>query len=223
MSRKNWFFKSVWVLLILLLLSGMQVVAFNPNIAYASAPAVVSFNGQAAATWALNNVNNPSATGYFDYSSKGGDCTNFVSHALIKGGQNMVGLGTKSTSTNVWWQRDLSWWDANILRKDRNSYSWTFAQLFSQFIINNGKGYIVQFIYRQSASPSPFKVGDIVQISTSRSVNNAHHTMIVTGVSPSGVLVTYRNSSGNPIEKNKNLQSIINKYSKEYFIQIRIK
>lgn len=233
MSSKNRLSKLTWVALALLIFAMAFSTVLAPTSAYAAAQyATPAYNGQTAATWALNNVWSPSATGYYDYTNSGGDCTNFVSHAIKQGGVQMVGLGTNATSNSVWWQRSLSWFDANVLRKPRNSYTWTFANQFGIFLTkNSGKAYVYQYLYRISATPTPFKVGDIVQISSTRSVDNAYHTMIVTKVDSTGVYVTYRNATGHSAQKNKKLQEIMNscyltagsKCATHYFIHIKIK
>jgi hypothetical protein len=193
---------------------------------FASVPVVsaaASYNGQAAANWALNNVLSPSGNGYYDYTWRGGDCTNFVSHAIRNGGLSQAGAYNTSTSLKVWWQRDLNWWDANMARIPRNSNTWSHANELGQYLLNSGKASLVFTLYRMSISPAKFKIGDIVQISTTSSVKNAHHSMIVTKIDSSGAYITDRNANGVSPRKNAKLSEIVQRASNEYFLVIRIK
>jgi hypothetical protein len=181
-----------------------------------------AYSGSRAAQWALANVFAPKAVGYTDYTNRGGDCTNFVSHTLRAGGWTDVGCCNNSKSSSVWWQRNLSWFDANIRRLDRNSYSWTFAPEFGQFILQSKRGSLVrQFAPTSFSNPSQsFRLGDVVQIVDAK--GTAFHTMLVTDVTTKDVRVTYRNAGNFSPQKNISLYEVMKKQGGVQYRHFRI-
>jgi hypothetical protein len=144
------------------------------------------FNRRAAASYAIKyafhyNPDWPSDKGL------GGDCTNFVSQALLAGGLNMV----QRPGGN---KRDfLSWYSGKAgcdIREDR-SFTWASAYQFSVFLTLGGRARRCQM--RELA------LGDVVQL---KDFNAIHHTMIVTGILPDSLkrliaFVTYHTSDVN--------------------------
>ena len=109
-----------------------------------------------ALKWALNY--NPN---YYDFSSLGGDCTNFASQALFAGAPAMN------------YKKTFGWYYISL---NNRSPSWTGVDEFYNFLINN-----------QESGPhareiSFFEVleGDFIQLGNQ---NGFYHTLIVTGFS----------------------------------------
>ena len=111
-----------------------------------------------ALRWALGR--NPM---FPDYSGHGhgGDCTNFVSQAMLAGGWTTV----------TGWRADrTAWW----FETERASHTWAAADPFAAFLRNSGRARV--------CGRDELALADIVQI---RNPDGAlHHTMIVTGITP---------------------------------------
>lgn len=108
-----------------------------------------------AEKWALSR--NPK---YFDFTTLGGDCTNFASQCLLAGAPSMN------------YERTYGWYYNNI--NDR-SPSWTSVKYFYEFIVNN-------------TSTGPFgrlinindcQIGDFIQLSNGATF---YHTLVVTNI-----------------------------------------
>ena len=147
----------------------------------------------------MNTYNRTAAAAYaikyaFNYNTEwpsdkglGGDCTNFVSQALLAGGWTMVKRGTILGSA-----RDGgSWFSGKAgsnLYKDR-SRTWAAAANFFQYLTWGGRA--------KPCTPDDLALGDVVQL---RKFNIIHHTMIVTGLLPTSIrsktiaLLTYHST-----------------------------
>ena len=114
-----------------------------------------------AKRWALSR--NPQ---YSDFSSIGGDCTNFASQCLFSGVPVM-----NYTPTFGWYYKSLN----------NRSPSWTGVDYFYDFLVRNDQSLGP---FGNTISPNEIKSGDFIQLSHDWS--DYHHTLIVCGFS-SGV------------------------------------
>lgn len=107
-----------------------------------------------ARRWAL--ARNPK---YYDFSSIGGDCTNFVSQAVFAGCGVM-----NDTPLYGWYYRTL----------DSRSASWSSVEYFYRFLTTNlGAG-----PWGREVPPQALRPGDIIQLATAS--NHFYHTLFVT-------------------------------------------
>lgn len=120
-----------------------------------------SYNTIAATNYALQYALNPNPN-YFDFTSLGGDCTNFISQCLFAGGINMH-YG-EALSNNCWYYRNNG---------DRSS-SWTLANGFRQYINSS-----LSTISMSDSNWSSVSSGDIIQL---LSGSSAYHSLIITGI-----------------------------------------
>ena len=119
---------------------------------------------QYARTWALSR--NPL---FYNYTGQGGDCTNFVSQAVLAGSCQM-----NYTQTFGWYYIDS---------EDRTA-SWTGVEFFYDFITGNrGVG-----PYGTEISENEAEVGDVVQLARG---GDFYHTLFISGFDTNGeVLVS---------------------------------
>ena len=122
--------------------------------------AEIFYNRQAATSyarrWALRR--NPE---FYDYSTIGGDCTNFVSQCVY------AGIGVMNYNT------DNGWYYVNGNDK---SPSWTGVSFFYDFMISNdGIG-----PYGEAAQLIDIVPGDIIQLGNNN--GNYYHTLILTAI-----------------------------------------
>lgn len=116
-----------------------------------------------AKTWALKR--NPK---FIDYSDMGGDCTNYISQCVNAGNINMDKIGSNIMQQWYWYSD-----------KERTP-SWTGAEFFYQYFINNNKESTSRFgVFAMATDYSNLDLGDVVQLVEN---NKAYHTMIVTDV-----------------------------------------
>lgn len=146
-----------------------------------STTAILSYNPDGAIRFARQHWEVPPTSGYTDYTTQGGDCTNFISHALKSGGWQMV---------NEWhWLRDGTSCDQNMTTCVR-SPSWTGADPFNKFVLNAGasrvilqvNGLDIPRLYWDDSDYDMIKQlekGDIIQLSRGSS-SQITHSMIVT-------------------------------------------
>lgn len=118
----------------------------------------MSYNRQDALSyankWALSR--NPN---YYDFSSLGGDCTNFCSQCLFAGAKVM-----NYTNTFGWYYVSAS----------NRAPAWTGVQEFYNFLTaNDDKG-----PYGKKAEFSEIEVGDFIQLGNAQ---NFYHTLFVCG------------------------------------------
>lgn len=168
------------------------------------------YNAPAAVTYALKYYKTPNKD-YADYSSQGGDCTNFLSQCLKAGGWIQV---------NKWhWISDGKSCDDNMTFCKR-SPGWSGAYKFYEYINNNGAQRVSQkfanievyYWYSTSKTREKFRAatsvlnkGDIVQLAKTANSGTVHHSTIVTSKDEGAkqIFVTYRNADGYPVAKNK--------------------
>lgn len=109
-----------------------------------------------ARRWALRR--NPE---FYDYSSIGGDCTNFVSQCVY------AGIEVMNYSTENGWY---------YINANNKSPSWTGVTFFYDFLVNN-KGAGPYGIETELENLLP---GDVIQLGDRN--NNFYHTLILTAI-----------------------------------------
>ena len=123
-----------------------------------------------AKKWALSR--NPL---FNDYTRFGGNCTNFVSQAILAG------------SCTMDYSEPFGWFYIDDLRR---SPSWTGVEFLYDFLVGAGD-------YPSSADrPGPYgrevlpaqtQIGDVIQLSRG---GDFYHTLIITGYEPNNILVS---------------------------------
>ncbi|OJV65935.1 MAG: hypothetical protein BGO41_08350 [Clostridiales bacterium 38-18] len=126
----------------------------------------VSYNGVGAANYALQYALNFNSN-YYDFTSSGGDCTNFVSQAIHEGGNLPEHFGTQY-DTNSWF----------YISGSNRSATWTGANQFGEYVFSTESK-----INAQLSSFYNIGIGDVIQ---SLSGTNAYHSYMVTGIQNSG-------------------------------------
>ncbi|MBQ8397581.1 MAG: amidase domain-containing protein [Clostridia bacterium] len=117
-----------------------------------------------AERWALSR--NPL---FLDFAGRGGDCTSFVSQAVLAGGCTM-----NFTPTYGWY----------YISPDDRAAAWTGVPYFYNFLLtNNGPG-----PFGEEVEPGMLEIGDVIQLGRADGV--FYHTLIVTGFSHTGYLVS---------------------------------
>ncbi|MGE5581956.1 MAG: amidase domain-containing protein [Bacillota bacterium] len=147
---------------------------------------VKPYNRQAAVDYALKWAlqNNPQ---YYDFSSIGGDCTNFASQTVYAGSGVM-------NYTPVY-----GWYYINANDK---SPSWTGVNFFYQFLMNNrGKGPFAREVGIEGIQP-----GDIIQLSFENS-RIFQHSLVVTKITGPNNPANIWISTHSPQAKNAGLTS----------------
>jgi hypothetical protein len=139
-----------------------------------------TYNRINAANYAYRYWSSPNSA-YCDFSSGGGDCTNFVSQCLSAGGWN--------GNTRWYWNGYC-----NYLNGVGYSLSWSVANSFYNFVLSSSR------IYPACYSPNSLSVGDILQQRFSGS-STVGHTMIVTKKVNGVSYVTYRSAGSNSARK----------------------
>lgn len=116
-----------------------------------------------AIQWALRR--NPN---FYDYSTLGGDCTNFASQVLLAGGANMN------------YQSTLGWY---YIDPNRKSPSWTGVDFLYNFLISNR----IKGPFATETSPTAVVIGDLIQLSY-QDGPRFNHTLVITKLeSPIGI------------------------------------
>lgn len=139
----------------------MRIIEYDRN-------AVVAY----ARKWAFSR--NPA---YYDFSSIGGDCTNFASQCLFAGCKTM-----NYTPVSGWFYRSAN---------DRSA-AWTGVEYFYRFLTNNrGDGSETPpFLgavgsgagpFAEEVPPEKLEIGDFVQLG--RATGDFYHTPVVVGFS----------------------------------------
>lgn len=117
-----------------------------------------------ARRWALRR--NPLFT---DFTGQGGNCTNFVSQAVLAGSCVM-----NFTPTFGWY----------FISSSDRSPSWTGVEFFYNFMVtNNGVGPFMREISRAEVMP-----GDVIQLANES--GDFYHTLMVTGFEGQEILVS---------------------------------
>ena len=163
-----------------------------------------SYDSGDAVNWAFDHWNNPPTEDYHDYSSQGGDCTNFLSHCLLQGGWVEIGPwhwhydGTPSCDNFSTCPRSPSWTGANPLYNFLQGTGSNRVDLeFSAFTLPSSN-----WTNSQLNVVDELKKGDITQL---KSGTTYFHSMLLTKKAAIGPLTyfTYRNSTGNSPRKNR--------------------
>jgi hypothetical protein len=175
--------------------------------------ALTSFNGSLAGAYASAYYNNPN-THFTDYTSLGGDCTNFVSQSILAGLVQSTNKTTvynarttyqdKANSFNDWWYTS----DALRATPEWAGANGLFAYLTTQAAHPNYTGLKVAKTYWPEFIGAPFfSAGSIVhKINVSDNsptttswcpINSACHSMVVVTAGGLGqAVVAYRNATG---------------------------
>jgi len=127
-----------------------------------------TYNRNNAAWYGSYYAKNPNPS-FRDFTSSGGDCTNFISQAVWYGNWPMVGWYPDKYSTSVWWYA-FNWMG--------QSRTWTSAHYWWWFTYNRPRGYL-------TSNGCSLQKGDIVQRDGNPNPNGyIDHSLIVTDVRP---------------------------------------
>lgn len=137
----------------------MLTEELDPITTYA---ADVTYDGDAASKYALDHALSYN-TKYADFSSYGGDCTNFISQCIYEGGNLPMHYGTSYSST-CWY----------YITSTNRSSSWTGAEEFYNYVFGS-----TSKIKASVSNWSSVSYGDIIQLTSD---GEAYHSMIVTGI-----------------------------------------
>ncbi len=122
---------------------------------------------QYARTWAFSR--NPL---FYNYTGQGGDCTNFVSQAVLAGSCQM-----NYTPTFGWYYIDA----------EARTASWTGVEFFYNFITGNlGVG-----PYGAEVSEDEVEIGDVIQLARE---GDFYHTLFVSGFDTDGGILVAAHS-----------------------------
>jgi hypothetical protein len=122
-----------------------------------------------AKMWALSR--NPA---YYDFSSLGGDCTNFASQCIY------AGAGVMNYTPTFGWY---------YISPANRTASWTGVQFLYNFLINNESvGPYAKEVSEEEALP-----GDIIQLGSRD--GNFYHTPVITEVSPRILVAAHSDDS----------------------------
>ncbi len=117
---------------------------------------------------------------YRDYSADGGDCTNFVSQALLAGGWGRLNGGHRETT---------SWWYSGGILPPYASWTWTSADYFFKFINSRPRAKAIGRI-------ADLVPGDVISVDYNPSVGNGiDHTMLVSKKTASGIFLAYHTNN----------------------------
>ena len=117
-----------------------------------------------AKKWALSR--NPLFT---DFTGQGGNCTNFVSQAVLAGSCVM-----NFTPTFGWY----------FVSSSDRSPSWTGVEFFYDFMVNNeGVGPFMREVSRRET-----EIGDVIQLANE--TGDFYHTLMITGFDGNEILVS---------------------------------
>ncbi len=147
--------------------------------AVADIPYAPGYNPSAAAAYARKYAEHPNPA-YKDFTNPNGDCTNFVSQALLAGGWKMSAPQVIIPGTH----REPQFWYYNA---DSPSWTWTGANAWAEFAKDSGRVEKVRYL-------SDVGLGDIVQWADPAD-RHKDHTMIVTGMTDNGPLLSYHTSN----------------------------
>lgn len=129
----------------------------------ASRAALKSYNRSKAVSYARNNVGKSVISGFANFESMGGDCTNFVSACLFNGGIPM-----DRTGSNQWYYTSMS----------KRAPSWTGAEYLRRYLVGNNSSSSTSNtgLYAGRTTLSSVREGDVVQ----NSKTNPGHSMFIT-------------------------------------------
>jgi hypothetical protein len=157
---------------------------------------------------------------FVDYTSYGGNCTNFVSQAVLGG---LVGSRYPSkvypkaqyfatdylnSSQRIWAYGYTNWGYVGAAWRDANSF-----YAYAKNSLPSYRGLHFTFVTKDSSTTAlafnAIQIGDVV-FADWTSDGNIDHTMIVTGKTASsyaGIMVSYQNSVGYSAQKNRPLSA----------------
>jgi Putative amidase domain len=120
---------------------------------------------------------------YRDYSlegNRGGDCTNFVSQALLAGGWGRLNGGHRETT---------SWWYSGGILPPYASWTWTSADYFFKFINSRPRAKAIGRI-------ADLVPGDVISVDFNPSAGDGiDHTMLVSKKTTSGIFLAYHTNN----------------------------
>lgn len=146
-----------------------------------------AYNRVAAANYAINHWNSPNSL-WCDYTTTGGDCTNFVSQCLLAGGWTQK-TGSGYCQNDAWFHKGAGYcWNSSTVKN--YSCSWTQAKdlyRYLNFVPN------ANVIWLGNTCVVP-RIGDILQFKG----NNGEivHSAIVVATNGSYAYIAYRNAAG---------------------------
>lgn len=158
--------------------------------------ATSTYDGGAASKYALKYALDYN-TNYANFSSSGGDCTNFISQCLKSGGISQH-VGT-AYSGNCWYYKTST----------NRSSTWTGANEFRKYVTGSSSK-----INMPASSWGSVTYGDIIQL---MSGSSAYHSLIVSGVAygssgRSDLLICCHTSDRRHVSLNSNFAGITKKY-----------
>ncbi len=175
------------------------------------------------AKYAMDNYNSY-VPAYPNLTNMGGDCTNFVSQAMLASGIHMRdnwNIHRKNTkySTPSRYQFNESW-------EATDPSPWISAQEFREYWKNNiSAGYKAtgsQILENPALAWNiPFSEGDVIQMANRKSdgsLGESHHSMYVSGYVNDGTNNTYLLTYHSNNVLNKSLLDICRSYPDEYFL-----
>ncbi|WP_345038577.1 amidase domain-containing protein [Streptomyces sannanensis] len=145
----------------------------------ADIPYAPGYDPDAAAAYAVKYAKTANPA-YKDFTNLGGDCTNFVSQALLAGGWKMSAPLVVTSLTS----REPQFW---YNRVGETSWTWSGANNWAQFAKDSGRVEKVRYL-------SDVGIGDVVQFANPAD-RNKDHTMIVTGLSEQGPLMSFHTNN----------------------------
>jgi hypothetical protein len=153
-----------------------------------------TFNRRAASDYALAYAlhYNP---GFYDFKNlgTGGDCTNFVSQALLFGGWPMV---FNPLVNWPWYAQPRPTLNQTIKDAVNScSGSWRGAKQLAQFLYFSGRA--------EECSRKNLEVGDIVSLTADNFGKSVVHHMMVTKIEGTGIFLSYhsREMRNNPLDE----------------------
>lgn len=170
--------------------SPAPVVETNPA-GDVSVHSIYSYNRTGARDYAYSRWNSPNPV-FPDFSSDGGDCTNFSSQVIYLGGGYPFTWGS---------DRNTGWWYST---STSYSWSWSLANEQAYFMRTNYGSYVTtptstdgttNNLKNHPANAKNSRLGDIMYYSRDNSTFN--HSAVVTSFDSQGFpRVTYRNGGG---------------------------
>ncbi|MFD9378745.1 amidase domain-containing protein [Streptomyces sp. NPDC059999] len=145
----------------------------------ADIPYAPGYNPTAAAAYAVKYAINRNPA-YKDFTSPNGDCTNFVSQALLAGGWKTSAPLVVDPLTH----RQPQFW---YYSADSPSWTWTGANAWAQFAKDSGRVEKVRYL-------SDVGIGDVVQFANPAD-RNKDHTMIVTSLTEQGPRMSFHTTN----------------------------
>jgi len=119
---------------------------------------IKKFNRDKMKSYAKKHYDNPSIN-FYDFTTIGGDCTNFVSQIMKAGGAPFDNLGKEK-----WYYHSLQ----------SRTPSWTSVEALYNYLMNNKEGGIIA----EESTIEELDIGDIIQLDTN-SDNIFNHSVVI--------------------------------------------